>query len=159
MSVGNVAIVIGGCLVLAGTMFGVLVPDRPTVSECAKKSDCARCHAGLVPATHTRSFVEFDHGAAVLDHVADCTGCHEDAVCDDCHAETRPQWHTEAFVTPGSGNLERSEHAAVANERKNTCNTCHTKQFQRQCAACHRPDEQWNDVPRRKLPTERDGAK
>jgi hypothetical protein len=112
-----------------------------TANACRPGTNCAECHEGSVPRTHTAAFVELDHGPAALAGRQSCLGCHEPPACDECHRRTPPPWHTDAFRHPGRGAAERSEHGRAALERGSNCLECHDNAFQSQCATCHQRSE------------------
>ncbi|KAF0240434.1 MAG: hypothetical protein FD180_4936 [Planctomycetota bacterium] len=136
---------IGGILVLvvALTAAAWLAFDGASGGGCAQSGDCARCHKGSPPSTHTPGYVAEGHGPAALLNRASCLGCHKRESCDECHLKERPKWHTSGFRAPGRGREEREEHVRVAAAHRQACGECHAVRFASQCAECHRPDEAW----------------
>lgn len=116
-------------------------PSSPPANACRPGTNCAECHEGSVPRTHTPAFVEKDHGTAARVGRESCLGCHEVPACDDCHRRVAPRSHTEAFRHPARGAPERAEHGRSAHESGSNCLECHGDRFLSQCAACHRPEE------------------
>jgi hypothetical protein len=114
------------------------IPSGP----CGNRNNCASCHRGSAPRTHTPEFIDEGHGVVALVERKQCYGCHEkENSCDVCHSKTQPTWHTEAFRHPALGPRQRDEHALVAANHQQSCSECHVRRFQDQCSSCHRPDE------------------
>ena len=109
------------------------------------QEDCSSCHAGSAPRTHTRVFVEREHGPAALVNRQECLGCHERTAesCDPCHREQPPDWHTDDFRNPALGSLEMREHIRVARNHREACSECHAATYMTRCVDCHRPEEGW----------------
>ncbi|MEK7468680.1 MAG: hypothetical protein AAB074_14815 [Planctomycetota bacterium] len=130
-------------LVVALSAAAWLAHEGVSGVSCAKAGDCASCHKGSPPTTHTPAFVEEGHGPAALQNQASCLGCHKRESCDECHAKERPKWHTSGFRAPGRGREEREEHIRISAAHRESCGECHARRFASQCAECHRPDEAW----------------
>ena len=112
-------------------------------APCGQHNNCASCHQGSAPRTHTAEFVAAGHGPAAYLNRQQCLGCHQkQESCDSCHLKTPPLWHTEGFRHPALGVQQRDEHALIATKHRTACGECHTLRFQDQCASCHRPDEE-----------------
>ena len=143
------AVSVGGVLltVIALAAAAWLAAEGASGRACAKSGDCASCHKGSPPSTHSPLFVAEGHGPAALLNRAACTGCHKPASCDECHDKARPKWHSSGFRAPGRGREERDEHVRLAAEHRQACEECHRRRFASQCAECHRPDEAWLQVP------------
>ncbi len=138
LSVGGVLLVV---VALAAAAW--LALEGASGHPCAKSGDCASCHRGSPPSTHTPQFVAESHGPAALRNRDACLGCHKREGCDDCHGKERPKWHTSGFRAPGRGREERDEHIRVSTAHREACGECHAPKFALQCAECHRPDEAW----------------
>lgn len=132
-----------GVITVAGA-FAYRWSDTPIQSSaCGQTNNCATCHQGSAPRTHTAEFIATGHGLAAYENRQQCLGCHQQQdSCDKCHLATQPSWHTEAFRHPSLGWRQRDEHALIATGRRATCSECHSQRFQDQCASCHRPDEE-----------------
>jgi hypothetical protein len=117
----------------------------PTTRSPAMQENCSDCHAGSAPRTHTRKFVDHEHGPVARVNREDCLGCHEntEVSCDGCHREQSPKWHTEDFRNPALGTLEMREHIRIARNYRDSCRECHATMYMTRCAECHRPDEDW----------------
>jgi hypothetical protein len=111
----------------------------------AMQEDCSSCHAGSAPRTHTRVFVEHEHGPAALANRQECVGCHERTAesCDPCHRQQPPNWHNDDFRNPALGSVEMQEHIRVARNHREACNECHAVTYMTRCAKCHRPEDGW----------------
>ena len=73
-------------------------------APCGQHNNCATCHQGSAPRTHTAEFVEAGHGPAAFLDRQQCLGCHQQQdSCDDCHLKTPPAWHSEDFCRPALG--------------------------------------------------------
>ncbi len=109
------------------------------------QGNCSSCHAGSAPRTHTRVFVEREHGPAARVNRQECLGCHERVAesCDPCHREQPPDWHTDDFRNPALGSLERHEHIRIARNHSEACSECHAATYMTRCVDCHRPEEDW----------------
>ena len=109
------------------------------------EEDCSACHARSALQTHTRDFVESEHGPIALADRSSCEGCHEDTqeACDDCHLSQAPDWHTDDFRNPVLGPVETREHIRIAKFHEDTCSECHNSTYMARCVECHRPDENW----------------
>jgi hypothetical protein len=118
---------------------------RSTDQGASMQEDCSACHARSAPRTHTRSFVDYEHGPVALASREDCLGCHEDTKqsCDDCHLERAPDWHTDDFRNPVLGTVETREHIRIAGIHRDSCVECHDTTYMTRCAECHRPEEGW----------------
>jgi hypothetical protein len=105
-----------------------------------------------VPATHAASTFIRTHGRQATRSTATCATCHTQESCMSCHVGTLPApLKTLRAAGPGrsagahvvrkppashTGEF-RTQHAADANARPATCETCHTRA---NCLSCHRPD-------------------
>jgi hypothetical protein len=109
------------------------------------EEDCSTCHARSALQTHTRDFIEKEHGPIALADRTSCLGCHEDTEddCDDCHLSQAPDWHTNDFQNPVLGTVETREHIRIANIHRDTCAECHNTTYMTRCVECHRPEEDW----------------
>jgi hypothetical protein len=105
-----------------------------------------------VPASHASAGFLRHHGRDAQRGTATCATCHARESCMTCHVGTPPR---AVAVLPVAGpgrapgaQLTRSppsthtrefreRHAAEANARPRTCETCHARP---QCLECHRPD-------------------
>ncbi len=118
---------------------------RSTGHGSSMQEICSTCHARSAMQTHTRSFVEKEHGPLSLADRADCLGCHEDTeeACDDCHLSQAPDWHTDDFRNPALGTVEIREHIRIARIHRDSCAECHNTTYMSLCAECHRPEEDW----------------
>ena len=119
--------------------------NAPRPHSTSMQGKCSSCHARSAPRTHTRKFVEYEHGPEARVDREDCLGCHEDteSSCDECHREQSPGWHTEDFRNPGLGTFEMREHIRIARNHQETCRECHATMYMARCAECHRPGEDW----------------
>jgi hypothetical protein len=133
-------------LLLATTLAAAANWSRvPGYAGSSLQQDCSSCHAGSVPPTHSRNFVEREHGAAARMNRQECLGCHENAKesCAPCHQKQPPTWHTDDFRNPGLGTPEMREHIRIAGKHRESCNECHATTYMDGCADCHRPEEEW----------------
>ncbi|MAF64274.1 MAG: hypothetical protein CMJ84_01265 [Planctomycetes bacterium] len=133
-------------LVVATAAFAAAHWARIPASHTASmRRDCSTCHAGSAPRTHTRDFVEREHGPAALAGRRECLGCHEEVerACDLCHLSVAPEWHTPDFLQPALGALELGEHIRIARGHRESCGECHATTYLSRCAHCHRADEEW----------------
>lgn len=115
--------------------------DRSIETHYRQSSDCAQCHKGSTPRTHTATFIQVSHGLVAQLNRQQCTGCHTENECNACHRKEPPLWHSTAFRHPDRGVRERVEHSHVADGRSSSCLECHQHAFHDQCSKCHRPDE------------------
>jgi hypothetical protein len=109
------------------------------------REDCSSCHKGSAPRTHTRVFVEREHGPAARGNRRECLGCHERTAesCDPCHREQPPDWHSDDFRNPALGSVEMHEHIRIARNHREACSECHATSYMNRCVHCHRPAEEW----------------
>jgi hypothetical protein len=109
------------------------------------QQDCSSCHADSAPRTHTRVFVESEHGPAARGNRQECAGCHERTAesCDPCHRGQAPDWHTDDFRNPALGSTEMHEHIRIARDHREACSECHAATYMTRCVECHRPEEGW----------------
>ncbi|MCP3917160.1 MAG: hypothetical protein GY711_16550 [bacterium] len=109
------------------------------------QQNCSACHAGSAPRTHTRAFVDREHGPAARADRQECLACHGNAAesCHRCHREQPPDWHTGDFRNPVLGVVEMREHIRIARGHRESCGECHTGTYMTRCVGCHRPDEGW----------------
>ncbi len=140
---GTSVVVILSVTIAAAINWSFLNTEHGNVAE----EDCSECHARSAMQTHTRSFVEEEHGPLALTDRSSCQGCHEDTreSCDDCHFSEAPDWHTDDFQNPALGTVETREHIRIANNHQDTCIECHSATYMTRCAECHRPEEDWLD--------------
>jgi len=115
--------------------------DTPIGASCGQQGQCANCHEGSAPRTHTSEFILTGHGQPAWLNRTQCLACHQESSCSDCHLKEQPQWHSETFCKPVQGSIERDLHALVAANHRRSCVECHSQKFQQQCASCHQPDE------------------
>ncbi len=120
----------------------VAVPGSHILSM---QQNCSACHAGSAPRTHTREFVDREHGLAAPAGRQECLGCHMDVEesCDQCHRAQPPDWHTGDFLNPALGSPEMSEHIRIARRHRESCGECHAESYTTRCVDCHLPDEAW----------------
>ncbi|MBI4602157.1 MAG: hypothetical protein HY721_09375 [Planctomycetes bacterium] len=137
------SIVIASLVVAAAAVAALVRLSAPGSAACAKSGDCARCHRGSAPATHTPAYVRCGHGPPAVADRGSCLGCHEEKECGDCHLKEKPEWHTEALRKPDLDRAAREEHISRAAEHRGACAECHASRFHDQCAMCHRFDEGW----------------
>ena len=130
-------------LCLAGTCAFNWAKIPMNGGACGQGNNCASCHQGSAPRTHTPDFLAVGHGPPALINRQQCYGCHQQQSCAACHLKEPPLWHTEAFRNPACGAQQRDEHALLATRHQSSCAECHSQRFQIQCASCHRPDEEF----------------
>jgi hypothetical protein len=138
---GIIVVVILSVTVAAAIRWSFINTEHGNVAD----EDCATCHARSAMETHTRSFIEHEHGPEALANRSNCQGCHEDTqeACDECHLSQAPEWHTDDFRNPVLGTVETREHIRIANIHQDSCVECHKTSYMTRCLECHRPEEAW----------------
>ena len=104
------------------------------------KDQCAECHMGMKPVSHTARWRDDVHGKyAALDRTS-CATCHATDYCNRCHNEL-PSTHVPLPIFKNGG------HANLAASNERACFTCHT--FQNTCSTCHAQQLQHGGVIKR----------
>lgn len=119
--------------------------QTPSSRAPSMQGNCSACHKGSAPSTHSRDFIDLDHGSAALANRQECLVCHEDAEesCNRCHQKEAPKWHSPDFLYPALGSFEMAEHIRIARDHRSSCGECHGETYMTRCVDCHRPDEDW----------------
>jgi len=88
---------------------------------CHKESDCASCHAIVMPENHNNYWRRRGHGLTASMDRQSCETCHDADSCNRCHEEVRPMNHVGGWGAP------QDRHCLSCHEpvRGQTCGTCH----------------------------------
>ncbi len=112
---------------------GVAVPDMQSCYRChglqhqgqgvIATEDCGACHPkgfDLVPANHTKKFIEGEHKVRAGADPAYCAMCHTTQFCIDCHQGEERDADSRSFPSPTRRAPGRSATASSISRRRAT---------------------------------------